>query len=337
MRIIVLDAHARRDTEPLIAHIAARLGRFGIGIERVRVKKQPRLPYEEYAALFATGEFPHDLRDRLPCYGKSQTNMPSRPETLEWLRQAGLPTMRWSLAKDHHELGRLFDVWQTDAVLVKRSDTFGGSSVQLFTRQHVPEIQWNPRRDLFCPEVNPEDGDVYKLEMFGPTFLLGWMSHVPAARARMNAGKVDGLFGAYGRRDSFEWPESILEPARRFGDFARDLGYGHMSLDFMRNPRGELEAIEVNLGNVALWWTTQFPSFRRRYADAIHQLLVERHDASPDLAKVPTRIQFRLLGLAQKPKLLLRKLQGAWSRRRNTRNLEGRHAGSIPVRRNQPP
>jgi len=67
--------------------------------------------------------------------------------------------MRWSLAKDHIELDHLFDVWQTDLILIKRSDTYGGTSVTLFTRDRAKEIQWDPSRDLFCPEVNPDDGD----------------------------------------------------------------------------------------------------------------------------------------------------------------------------------
>ena len=125
MRVIVLDGRARRDSEPLIAHTAAYLGRYGIRLDRVRVGRQPRLPYEAYAALIATSDFPFELRRRLDCYGKSRSNMPTRPETLEWMQQAGLPTMRWSLASNHREVDELFERWRTDAILLKRSDTFG--------------------------------------------------------------------------------------------------------------------------------------------------------------------------------------------------------------------
>jgi len=329
MRLIMSDGHARRDSEPLIAHIAAHLGRFGIQTERVRVRKQPRLPYEGYAALIANAEFPFELRNRLDCFGKTSTNMPSRPETLEWLSEAGLPVMRWSLARNHHELDQLFDVWQTDAILVKRSDTHGGTSVSLFTQERAEQIQWDPSRDLFCPEVNPDDGDIYKLEMFGRNVLLGWLSRVPPARTLINGGRLDGIFGAYGRRELFNWPESVLLPARKFGDFALDQGFGHISLDLMCNPQGGFEVIEVNLGNVAIWWTTQFRSFRRRYARAVHQLLIERHGASPNAASVSTRLRFRLAGLPQQPKMLMREVQGALSRRRHTRDLEARYAGGI--------
>ena len=326
MRIVMSDGHGRRDSEPMIARVAAHLGKFGIEVERVRVRKEPRRPYEEYTALIANAEFPFELRERLDCFGKSSTNMPSRPETMEWLRDAGLPTMRWSLAGDHLELDNLFDVWTTDAILIKRSGSWGGTSVSMFSRERAAEIEWNSSTDLFCPEVNPRDGDVYKLEMFGRDLLLGWFSRVPPARTRMSGGKVDGIFGAYGRRELFDWSESILQPARKFGEFARDRGYGHLSLDLMLNPDGEFEVIEVNLGNVAIWWTSQFRSFRRRYACAIHLLLIERHGAPSSVAGLPTRLRFRLAGLTQQPKLLVREVQSAWSRWRNTRDLEARYA-----------
>lgn len=324
LRIIISDGHARRDSEPLIAHVARYLGAFDIAVEGVRVRRQPRLPYGEYAALIANAEFPFELRNQLECFGKTSTNMPSRPETLEWLSEAGLPMMRWSLAKDHLELDQLFDQWQTDAVLLKRSDTYGGTSVTLFTREHAAEIQWDPSRDLFCPEVNPDDGDIYKLEMFGRDDLLGWMSKAPPARTMMDGGRLNGIYGAYGQRKIFEWPEQILEPARRFGDFALGRGYGHISLDLMKNPDGKYEVIEVNLGNVAIWWTMQFSSFRRRYARAVHQMLIERHGASQLVAGFTTRLRYRLLGLLWQPKLLMREMQGERSRRQNMRELEAR-------------
>ena len=122
---------------------------------------------------------------------------------------------------------------------------------------------------------------------------------------------VQGLFGAYGIRELFEWPEAIVEAASKFGDLALDKGFGHISLDFMRSPDGQFEAIEVNLGNVALWWTTQFPSFRRRYARAVHQMLVERHGASPTSSNALVRIRNSLTGAVRSPKRLVREIQAA--------------------------
>ena len=329
IRVLVQDGRARSDSEPLIAHVAFHLGRCGIRLDRARVNRRPRRPYEDYTALIATSDYPVELRKRLDCYGKSRSAMPSRPESLEWLQQAGIPTMRWSLARDHRELDDLFERWKTDAVLLKPSGSLGGTSVSLFTRHRAPEIEWNPGRDVFCPEVNPNDGDICKLEMFGPTVLLGWRSRVLPARSRMSEGLAQGLFGAYGVRELFDWHGEMLEAARRFGEFALDRGYGHMSLDFMRNPEGRFEAIEVNLGNVALWWTSQFRSFRRRYARGVHGMLVEKHGAPATLAPVRVRLRNILSwGVLMKPKLIGREIQAARFRRRYSDELVSLHGAS---------
>jgi len=324
MRVIVLDGMPRKESEPLIDHAASYLGRFGILLERVRTGRQPRFAYEDYAALIATLGGPVELRSRLDCYGVSPTNSPSRPETLGWLRRAGIPTMRWSLARDRCELDRLFESWQTDALILKPSYTWGGTSVTCFTRDRLGDIEWNPQRDVFCPEVNPNDGDVYKFEMFGTTSLLGWKSCAPPARAQMSDGMVRGLFGAYGVRKLVDWPVPVLQAARVFGEVALSRGYGHVSLDFMRNRSGRFEAIEVNLGGVALWWTTQFRSFRRQYARAVHQMLIDRHHASRTPASAKVRLENWLAAAARKPKLLVREVQATRLRRSHTKKLESR-------------
>jgi len=85
MRIILLDSHSRRNSDPLIAHVASYLGQFGIGVKQVRKRKSPRWQYESYAALIANTEFSPDLRAKLDCFGKTSSGMPSRPQTMEWM------------------------------------------------------------------------------------------------------------------------------------------------------------------------------------------------------------------------------------------------------------
>jgi hypothetical protein len=326
MRIILWDGHARRDSDPLIAQVTRDLGRYGIEVERIRNGKEPRRPLASYEALIANTEFPLRLREHLACYGKTDSGMPSRAETLDWLAAAGLPVMRWSRAQDQASLASLFERWDSDAILMKRSGTHGGGSVSLFTREHAGDLQWNAERDIFCPEVNRDDGDIYKIEMFGPDLLIGWMSQVPNARSRMVGGKLTGIFGAYGRRELFEWPEALLAPARRFGSFARNKGYAHISLDLMRNPQGQYEVIEVNLGNVAIWWTCGFPQFRRRYVQAVHRLLVDRHDAPTQPASLAVRFGVGLRSAIGLPQRMLREWQGAAWRRKTSRQFEAKYA-----------
>ena len=43
----------------------------------------------------------------------------------------------------------------------------------------------------------------------------------------------------------------------------------------MRQRDGEFVAIELNRRDVATWWTRQFEDMRKRYTDALHQLVLD--------------------------------------------------------------
>ena len=101
----------------------------------------------------------------------------------------------------------------------------------------------------------------------------------------------------------------------------------------MRREDGRFEAIEVNLGNVALWWTTQFPSFRRNYARAVHQMLVEESGAAARPAHAAIRVRNWLWGAVKKPKVILREIQAARFRRRYAEELVSRHAAELRIQK----
>lgn len=329
MRVLIYDGHARRDSEPLAALVCARLARFGINVDRIRHRSAPPGPWSDYTALIANAEYPAELSRQLPCYGKRSKDMPPRPETMRWIEESGLPAMRWGTATSLDDVRALFDRWNADFILLKRSGEWGGNSVSMFDREHARGLQWSPDDDLFCPEVNPDDGDVYKIELFGPELLLGWVSRAPSARSVLIGGKLDGIYGAYGRRELFYWDESILRAASQLGERAWQEGFAHISLDLMKNPDGQFETIEVNLGNAAIWWTCQFPEFRERYARGLHRLLVERHSASDQPTSLAFRARHWLRRLPLAPRILVRKMQGAFWRRRESRLQETKYTSLI--------
>ena len=45
----------------------------------------------------------------------------------------------------------------------------------------VAWARWRPERDVFCREVNPADGDVYKAELFHGRLMISWTSAAPWA------------------------------------------------------------------------------------------------------------------------------------------------------------
>ena len=197
-----------------------------------------------------------------------------RPTTLGWLEDAGVATMDWATASSRRDVWRLFGRWDVDRLILKPSFTFGGDGVCVFGRRSVPRMQWNPELDVICREVDPNDGDVYKVELMAGSVLIGWMSEAPPIRDRFADRRGHGIPGAYGERSLWDPPEAVAQPLREMNARLAEEGYGHMSVDLMRTSDGDFVAIELNNFSVAIWWTRQFEDFRERYADAIHRLVL---------------------------------------------------------------
>lgn len=195
-----------------------------------------------------------------------------RPTTLGWLEDAGVATMAWATAATRTDVWRLFRRWDVDRLILKPSFTFGGNGVCIFGRRSVPRMQWNPDLDVICREVDPADGDVYKVELMGGSVLIGWVSEAPPISERFADRRGHGIPGAYGDRSLWDPPEAVARPLRQLSERLSAQGYGHMSVDLMRTPDGEFVAIELNNFSVAIWWTKQFEDFRERHADAVHRL-----------------------------------------------------------------
>lgn len=284
MRILFLT----RFTGPIRARffdgIRRRLARRGIEIDVARGSPpRPARPASAYDLLVTLNDPPPDDYATLPHYGGRDV---LRPDGLRWLSSAKISTMRWDTARSAADVGALFDRWEVERLILKRSRTGGGKGTTIFRRDSVDELEWDPEEDVFCAEVNPDDGDVYKIELFGPTVLVAWKSRAKPFRTMLKGESVSGPLGAYGRRSLIELPEPLVEAARRFGRAALERGHGHISLDFMKAPSGELMCIEANFRRVALWWTGQFPFFVDRFAHAVHELAIE-HGAPPTAASLP--------------------------------------------------
>lgn len=199
------------------------------------------------------------------------TPMP-RPTTLGWLEDAGVPTMEWATAATRADVWRLFRRWGVDRLILKPSFTFGGNGVCVFGRRSVPRMRWNPEIDVICREVDPTDGDVYKVELMAGEVLVGWVSESPPIHEVFADRRGHGVPGAYGDRKRWEPPDAVVQPLRELSARLAQQGYGHMSVDLMRTRDGEYVAIELNNFSVAIWWTKQFDDFRQRHAEAIHRL-----------------------------------------------------------------
>ncbi|WP_232222187.1 hypothetical protein [Thioalkalivibrio paradoxus] len=194
---------------------------------------------------------------------------------MAWIEAAGIPTMNWTLARTRRDVRRLFTSWNVDRLILKPSFTGGGRGVRAFSRGALWRVRWHAERDIFCREVNTEDGTVYKAELFNGHVTIAWISRAPPLSEVFNGGIYRGLKGAYGDRECISLPAALCD---RLGTLSRQLmarGLGYVSVDLMRRPDGELVAIELNTRDVATWWTRQFPDFRHRYATALVQLAID--------------------------------------------------------------
>ena len=261
------------EAEELYEDVGSRLRARGLD---VGVLHETPVPLPDHATpewdVVVTNYRRADVRTIAPVvYGGVPT---PRPTTLGWLEDAGGPTMAWATAARRSDVWRLFRRWDVHRLILKPSFSFGGNGVCVFGRRSVPRMRWNPELDVICREVDPTDGDVYKVELMAGSVLVSWVSASPPIRQLFADRRGHGIPGAYGERSLWDAPDAVTRPLRAFSARMAELGFGHMSVDLMRTPDGELVAIELNNFSVALWWTKQFEDFRARHAQAIHRLVL---------------------------------------------------------------
>jgi hypothetical protein len=196
----------------------------------------------------------------------------TRPDEMAMIAASGVPVMPWALAYTETDLLDLFGRWRAQRLLLKRSGTFKGGGVTMFDRHHVGALSWDRERDLFCPELNDTDGDVYKIEMFNGRIILGWVSRNPPLN-RSFSGLHVGSKGAHERRHLIRYPRALRAAARNLSRALTKRGVGYTSLDLMKDNNGNLVAIELNPAQVATWWTATHPGVRWRYARAVLELI----------------------------------------------------------------
>jgi hypothetical protein len=269
-RRLVLINGLRRDTsEDLYEDLAARLRARGVDVALIHGLDGRRPRLTEADLVVSNIALPEELHAGVRTIAGRA--MP-RPVSLGLLEAAGVPTMTWALASTRREVRRLFDSWKVERMLLKPSFSHAGNGVRVFSRGAVWRIGWRPERDVFCREVNPEDGDVYKAELFDGRLMISWMSAAPPIATFFRRGVHQGIRGAYGERRRCELPAPLVEQLCSFSRSIAARGLGYVSVDLMRQPDGSFVAIELNPRDVATWWTRQFPEFRERYAGALYDL-----------------------------------------------------------------
>ncbi len=269
-RLVLINGLRPETSADLYADVAEQLGAQGIDVVLVNAACD-RLPDVRLSDLVVSNvALPPEFLHHGALYtGRSVP----RPESMQWIASAGIPTMDWTLARTRREVRRLFAQWSVDRLILKPSFTGGGRGVRAFSRGALWRIRWHAERDIFCREVNAEDGTVYKAELFNGRLMIAWMSRARPLRDHFTRGVYRDLRGAYGERERIDLPASLCDRLCALSHRLMALGLGYVSVDLMRRPDGELVAIELNTRDVAKWWTRQFPEFRERYVGALAELV----------------------------------------------------------------
>ena len=270
MRLLIVNGLRRDSSEDLYQDLATRLQARGIAVDlQHRLDTGwPRLA--AYDVVFSNDELAPELRAFTTCYGGRPI---SRPAALAMLSAAGVETMDWTLAHSRREVWRLFARWRVERLLLKPSFTFGGKDVCVFSRRGVWRLRWTSEADVFCREVNPDDGDVYKAELLNGRIVIAWRSLAPPLRTLVCGSFHRGVAGAYGTRELWEPPPALAARLAALSAALTAHGLGYLSVDLMQRSDGAFVAIELNPRGVATWWTRQFPAMRARYADALEDLV----------------------------------------------------------------
>jgi len=279
IRLALVNGLRLETSADLYEDIAGRLRARGIEVKLIQGLDGPASVFRDYDLVISNMDVSAAIAPGIPVYaGRAM----SRPTSLRLLEMFGVPTMEWALAPTRREVRALFDAWNTERVLLKPSFTFGGKGVRVFTRGAVWRLRWRRELDVFCREVNPDEGDVYKAELFNGHVLISWKSAAPPIRAQFRRGIYRGLRGAYGARGLWDLPAGLAAKLETFSRGLAAEGLGHVSVDLMRRPDDNLIAIELNPRGVATWWTRQFPDFRDRYTDALYELAARHRSPLQD-------------------------------------------------------
>lgn len=247
--------------------------------------KADALDVSGYDALVSHDVVPAAVRSALPGRVLGGRRW-SRPEQLTWLAEGGFPVMEWTLVGSQAEGLALFDAWGVDRLIVKRSYVDGGAGWHLLTRNQSRYVTWDVSKDIVCREVNEDDGQVFKVDLFGGRIMIGYVLKKAPLRERLlaNDDTPDGYRRLAVYRDDrvepderhrglVEFSEVERESLRRLSRELTQAGLGYVSVDLMRKADGTLVAIELNTARVATWWTERFGFTRQRFGEALVELV----------------------------------------------------------------
>lgn len=196
----------------------------------------------------------------------------SRAGFLELANSLGVQVMDYSKAKTKEDVILLFDKWNEDRLLFKRSGKCNGEGCIIFGKDDIDKFKWNPEEDVFCPNINKNDGSIYKVEIFGGNIIYSWKSLKKSVFERYS-GYSNGLNKYISRSTRSYWdpPTSLLEEIKGLCEyFSKD---SLVSFDFMLDEKGLYRLIEINNNYVAVSWSPKQSGWLNNCSNALNNIL----------------------------------------------------------------
>lgn len=157
----------------------------------------------------------------------------------------GIATLDWAEPKTLEEATGVFQSWELNSVLKKKSHTCGGNGIDVVS---------SPKRavcenDEIINRLLLNETPLYKIELIGENDIISWIR-----AEEIFSNKV--LMAPPQSKSRAIWspPEEILQKAKALGKKLGEMGAGHIALDYLRDENGNIKLIEVNTHSVALWW-----------------------------------------------------------------------------------
>lgn len=236
--------------------VEALLGRKGLHVECPQ--NLTRKGVEAAAALLREGDVLvchqtdvaiHTAFTRCFC---EPSGLPERSQRLRFLEAHGLPVMDWADPSKEEDPGRLFEAWDTDVLLLKRSHSFQSAGLAALRRgEPLPELA---RGDVLC-RLLTHDPHTYKVDLFHDVVLGAYVKETPSILdprfPEWIAGDIRNQHDfPHQNRRFFDVPNELEAGLRTVGRTLTSLGGGYASVDLMNAGDG-LRIIELNTSNVA--------------------------------------------------------------------------------------
>lgn len=197
----------------------------------------------------------------------------TRKQNCELAEKFDIPTADWASPSSLEEAYGLFDQWNSNDIIYKKSFLGNGHGFFVIHKKDPVikagcstelSLSMINDRDIFCKVIN--DNKLYKLEAFNGTNIISWYTERFHFYAAPKKNKVKRP------RFIYDFDKELEYKILYLSKYLTSIGCTYVSFDFM-NDNGVIKLIEINTADVATWWNTYQPHVQEKLFKAILNLV----------------------------------------------------------------